>query len=515
MRFAAFSALVLMLPSSVSAQTSTVAAVVGSVRYDGVPPARATITPHVNKNICGARDPMVREDLLVGSGGGLKNVAILLDGDGLTGRTTKIAKLDQKNCTFVPHVQTLTAGSTLEIGNDDRVIHNVHAMSKGRTVFNLAMPRRGVRLRRKLPTPGVVSMMCDSGHTWMSAHVVVVPHDYHAVTDATGRFAIRGVPAGSYKVRAWHEVLGLLEGEVTVGEGQVSRVELTYRPAAEISPGKAAADRAEVTSKLQELESSLAAELEETKAALAATQELLALEKKRALEAKARPLYLQHCATCHGARGNGKGPSAQYLATMPRDFTRGEYKFRMTPSGAPPRVIDIYRTISLGVVGTEMPPWRETLTKSQRRMLAEYVLTFAEFDEEDREDPISIEKEPPKPTEETIARGKVLYGELQCGQCHGPEGRGDGPSVATMKDAWGNPIRPADLTKAYFKGGRGTRVVYRTIVTGLSGSPMPSFGDLLEEEDRWALAHYVLSLSEGRGFFEYLFLDGAGRLTTP
>lgn len=498
-------------------ESSTTGALVGFVRYEGPPPPRATIHAHVNPEVCGADHAMEREDLLVSPDGGLANVVIVVEAPEGKKVTPKVAHLDQKNCMFAPHLQTVRAGTVLEISNGDRVIHNVHATSRGRTVFNLAMPRRGVRLRRTLETPGLITFRCDSGHDWMASYVVVVPHDLHGVSDATGRFTIPGLPPGTHAVRAWHELLGPLSGSVQVEAGQVARLELTYRRSADLeSEGgrDRAAEANQSDKRLTELAGTLSGELQAAKNAIENLKLELAKERKEAVAAHARPLYLQHCAVCHGSDGDGRGPGARFISIMPRDFTRGEYKFRLTPSGAPPRVEDLYRTISLGVAGTEMPPWREVLTEGQRRLLAEYVMGFAEIDEESREEPIAI-GDPPPSTPETVARGKQLFEELQCGQCHGTGGRGDGPSVATMVDGWGKPIRPANLTLPYFKGGRGPKVIYRTIVTGLSGSPMPSFADLLPEEDRWALVHFVLSLTEEPGPLDYLFGDPAGRIRVP
>jgi cytochrome c oxidase cbb3-type subunit 2 len=54
---------------------------------------------------------------------------------------------------------------------------------------------------------------------------------------------------------------------------------------------------------------------------------------------------------------------------------------------------------------------------------------------------------------------------------------------------------PADLTSGQFKSGPAVEDIFRTMTTGLSGTPMPSYRDSLPEEDRWALSYYVLALS--------------------
>ena len=56
-------------------------------------------------------------------------------------------------------------------------------------------------------------------------------------------------------------------------------------------------------------------------------------------------------------------------------------------------------------------------------------------------------------------------------------------------------IPSADLTSGQLKSGPAAEDIFRTLSTGLSGTPMPSFRVSLSEDDRWALAYYVVSLS--------------------
>ena len=103
---------------------------------------------------------------------------------------------------------------------------------------------------------------------------------------------------------------------------------------------------------------------------------------------------------------------------------------------------------------------------------------------------------PPKPTLESIARGKEIFREVECFKCHGDEGRGDGPSAPELEDDWEYPIWPRNLTRGWeFRGGHRPEDIYRRVIGGVAGTPMPSFVDSLDEERAWDLVHYVLSLS--------------------
>lgn len=84
--------------------------------------------------------------------------------------------------------------------------------------------------------------------------------------------------------------------------------------------------------------------------------------------------------------------------------------------------------------------------------------------------------EPAPLTDQSLAEGRQVYRILQCWKCHGRSGRGDGPSAPGLKDDWGQPIKPYNFAvMKKFKCGNGDRDLYRTLHTGMNGSPMPSF----------------------------------------
>jgi cytochrome c oxidase cbb3-type subunit I/II len=219
-----------------------------------------------------------------------------------------------------------------------------------------------------------------------------------------------------------------------------------------------------------------------------------------------KEVYQRRCVGCHGPKGDGDGPAATFFAVRPRNFTTATFKFRSTPSGALPTDGDLLRTVTDGVRGTPMPTWHN-LPEKDRLSVLQYVKYELAVDRSDPQHPTSFFADeppeaplfippPPQPTPELLAHGKQLWEEVKCAQCHGDQGKGDGPSAGELKDDWGFPIRPADLTTGLFKSGPSPRDIFRTMSTGLNGTPMPSFvGVLPDDQDRWALAYYVLSLS--------------------
>ena len=109
-------------------------------------------------------------------------------------------------------------------------------------------------------------------------------------------------------------------------------------------------------------------------------------------------------------------------------------------------------------------------------------------------EPIQIPPEP-KLTVESIKRGKEVFQKMECWKCHGQEGRGDGPSAATLTDSFDQPIRPYDFAQGTrFKCGTTNQDLYKIFMTGLDGTPMPSFASVIKPEEAWDLVHYLRTL---------------------
>lgn len=210
--------------------------------------------------------------------------------------------------------------------------------------------------------------------------------------------------------------------------------------------------------------------------------------------AKGKVLYQRYCLSCHGALGDGRGESAEWLSVKPRDFRQGVFKWRSTPSGSLPLISDLDQRILEGVYGTSMPPWYPIGRKARLDLIA-YIQTFSSrWREEQPQEPIEIPAEPAY-NQESVDRGRAVFEANECAKCHGDEGRGDGPASNSLKDDWGNSIVPYDLTKGHLKGGNTARDIYRVFMTGLSGTPMPSFSRSIEPPAAWDLVHYIESIS--------------------
>jgi len=234
--------------------------------------------------------------------------------------------------------------------------------------------------------------------------------------------------------------------------------------------------------------------------------------------AAAKSDYRRYCAGCHGDYGDSNGENAVWLDPKPRDFTIAAFKCRSTPTGTLPTDEDLFNTIARGLTNSNMPIWN-TFTKQQRADLVAYIKIFSpRWDKEKAGTPIQIPAEPPV-TLESISHGQALFTKLECWKCHGPHGEGDGPSAATLTDSKDQPIRPYNFAlgkdDSRFKCGSSNRDIYKIFMTGVDGTPMPSFADVIQPNDAWDLVHFLRTLQVHRHGKENEVLSGAHGVIPP
>ena len=207
-----------------------------------------------------------------------------------------------------------------------------------------------------------------------------------------------------------------------------------------------------------------------------------------------RQLYYRYCWGCHGFRGDGNGENGPYLNILPRNFVAATFKCRSTPTGTLPLDQDLYNSLVRGLNNSNMPSWI-TLTSQNRADLIAFIKTFSpRWQTEKPGDPINVPAEPAL-TLQSIKHGQELFQKLECWKCHGQEGRGDGPSASTLTDSNDQPIRPYNFAAgSRFKCGVTNSDLYKIFLTGVDGTPMPSFGDVVKPEEAWDLVHYLRTL---------------------
>lgn len=204
--------------------------------------------------------------------------------------------------------------------------------------------------------------------------------------------------------------------------------------------------------------------------------------------------YRRFCTGCHGDLGDGEGENAAWLDPKPRNFTLATFKCRSTPSGTLPTDEDLFNTIGRGLQSSNMPSWNP-LSSQARADLVAYVKHFSQrWQTEKPGTLIEITPEPPV-TAERVQAGQDLFKKLECWKCHGVEGRANGPSADTLTDDQNRPIKPFNFhDQNKFKCGTEDRDLYRIFMTGLDGTPMPSFMDNVKPDEAWDLVFYLRTL---------------------
>ena len=173
---------------------------------------------------CLHAEPPKVDDLLLSASGGVKNALVRVT-KGVEEKDRPAPKepviLNQKGCVYIPRVIAVRAGQPVEFRSDDDMLHNVHGLPFANKEFNFGI-FKGQVVPKTFAKPEIFKVKCDV-HSWMAAWIGVFDHPYFAMTDADGRFTIKGLPPGKYTLEVWHERLKGPAAEITV-EGKETKV---------------------------------------------------------------------------------------------------------------------------------------------------------------------------------------------------------------------------------------------------------------------------------------------------
>jgi plastocyanin len=175
---------------------------------------------------------LLDEAVLLGGkdGRGLANVVVRLRGPRPEAPPTTPVRVEQRACSYRPRVQGAVLGQPLEVVNADPTLHNVHAYTGTKGLFNVAQPPGSPAVSKPSPAAaGAVRLKCDV-HRWMVAYVVYGESPFFALTEKDGSFRLEGLPVGSWELEVWHESLGTQTLPVEVKEGARLRVPVVYPP---------------------------------------------------------------------------------------------------------------------------------------------------------------------------------------------------------------------------------------------------------------------------------------------
>jgi hypothetical protein len=205
--------------------------VTGSVKFTGTPPANPKIDM-TEEPTCKAKNPNAVDPVVVVNKGMLANVFVYVKsglpaGAKYPAPTTPVV-LDQSGCLYTPRIIGAMIGQPIEIRNSDAVLHNIKAVPKKNRPFNISQPSQGMKTTRTFPAAEAAIPLECNVHGWMHAKTFVMDHPFFAVSGADGSFTLKGLPAGTYTIEAWHEKLGTKTATVTVAANGTATSTFTF-----------------------------------------------------------------------------------------------------------------------------------------------------------------------------------------------------------------------------------------------------------------------------------------------
>jgi len=215
-----------------AAAAAGAATVTGKVTFSGGPPQLEQIKMDADAFCKAAHQaPVYTQEVEVNGNGTLKDVLIFVK-SGVSGSytpPTEAVTLDQKGCQYHPHIFGIQAGQPLKILNSDGTLHNIHALPKVNTEFNIGQPFQKMETIKKFDKPEVpLRFKCDV-HKWMGAYCGVFNHPFFAVTNDQGTFEIKGLPPGNYVIEAWQEKYGAQDQNVTISGSESKAVDFAFK----------------------------------------------------------------------------------------------------------------------------------------------------------------------------------------------------------------------------------------------------------------------------------------------
>ena len=186
----------------------------GTIAYNGAAPAPKKIDTSADP-VCGQKNPNLSTEDNAVTNGKLANVFVYIK-DGAAADGTKIdgyawtapsspVALDQSGCHYRPHVLGVMTGQKLSITNSDPTQHNIHPTPKNNPEWNQTQPNGAPPIEKTFARSEVLIPVKCNQHPWMKAYIGVLKHPLFAVSAEDGSFTIKGVPAGTYTIAAWHE----------------------------------------------------------------------------------------------------------------------------------------------------------------------------------------------------------------------------------------------------------------------------------------------------------------------
>ena len=193
---------------------ATAASIGGVVHFDGIPPAPQKIDMSADSGCKGQN----QSETVIVNDEHLANVLVYVK-DGLAGRSfpapPERVTILQEVCRYVPHVAAAMMGQSVEFVDQDDTLHNIHPMPKNNTEWNQSEMPNGSFARPFTAAEIMIPIKCNQ-HPWMKMYLSVLGNPFFAITGKDGRFALKGLPPGTYTIAAVHEKFGEQDVKITL-----------------------------------------------------------------------------------------------------------------------------------------------------------------------------------------------------------------------------------------------------------------------------------------------------------
>lgn len=200
-----------------------------SIRGEGPPPKRIDMTADP---VCQQLNRRPQTESLRTNQNWLQDAFVSLKGEPIDGYRFEMPAeeviLMRKKCQYSPRVVGVRVGQGLRIMNADSTVHNTHPTPKLNIEWNQTSPPGSPPLIRAFTRAELLIPFKCNQHPWERAYVGVLPHPFFAVSDEIGRYEIRGLPAGTYILSAWHEGLAEQHIEITLVPGELRNVDFVF-----------------------------------------------------------------------------------------------------------------------------------------------------------------------------------------------------------------------------------------------------------------------------------------------
>ena len=215
-------------PAGGSGEAYGKATLSATVSFTGEEPLPMEV-PKKRKDAEFCKDEEIKHNAIVVADGKLKDVWVGIWNEQVSGdyEAKETPKIDQKGCVYHPRVFGLMPGQEFEVVNSDPTMHNVKVTMGTKPIFNSGQPKGADPIKKSFEDAGVYRFQCDV-HSWMRAFGIVTDNPFHAVSGDDGTVKVEKIPAGKYKVVAWHSFFGKKEQEVEFKDGEEAKVEFKY-----------------------------------------------------------------------------------------------------------------------------------------------------------------------------------------------------------------------------------------------------------------------------------------------